>query len=90
MKVKVVVRIILCFVLAIMIGSLISMKIDIAAVTGENEAIQAQIDEQTLRNNELEDLLRIENRADLYRIIAEDSQNYVYPDEIVYIDITGH
>ena len=89
MRSKTFIRIVLIAVLAVSVCSLIIMRMDISNTNREMSDINDKIKKQTLRNNELEDLLSEENEEDFYKDAAEKNFGYGKSDEKVYLDVTG-
>ena len=59
--------------------TLVSLQIQISAKREEQAALQAQIEEQSLRNAEIEALLNSEDNDEYIARIARDKLGYVSP-----------
>lgn len=69
--------------------TLVSLQIQISAKREEQSALQAQIEEQSLRNAEIEALLNSEDNDEYIARIARDKLGYVSPGERVFVDISS-
>ncbi|HIU44448.1 MAG TPA: septum formation initiator family protein [Candidatus Ventrousia excrementavium] len=69
--------------------TLVSLQIQISAKREEQAALQAQIEEQSLRNAEIEALLNSEDNDEYIARIARDKLGYVSPGERVFVDISS-
>ena len=69
--------------------TLVSLQIQISAKREEQAALQAQIEEQSLRNGEIEALLNSEDNDEYIARIARDKLGYVSPGERVFVDISS-
>ena len=69
--------------------TLVSLQIQISAKREEQAALQAQIEEQSLRNAEIEALLNSEDNDEYITRIARDKLGYVSPGERVFVDISS-
>ena len=69
--------------------TLVSLQIQISAKREEQAALQAQIEEQSLRNAEIEALLNSEDNDEYVARIARDKLGYVSPGERVFVDISS-
>ena len=69
--------------------TLVSLQIQISAKREEQAALQAQIEEQSLRNAEIEALLSSEDNDEYIARIARDKLGYVSPGERVFVDISS-
>ena len=69
--------------------TLVSLQIQISAKREEQAALQAQIEEQSLRNAEIEALLNSEDNDEYIARIARDKLGYVAPGERVFVDISS-
>ena len=65
------------------------LQIQISAKREEQAALQAQIEEQSLRNAEIEALLNSEDNDEYIARIARDKLGYVSPGERVFVDISS-
>ena len=70
--------------------TLVSLQIQISAKREEQAALQAQIEEQSLRNAEIEALLNSEDNDEYIARIARDKLGYVSPGERVFVNIAGN
>ena len=69
--------------------TLVSLQIQISAKREEQAALRAQIEEQTLRNAEIEAILNNEDNDEYIARIARDKLGYVSPGERVFVDISS-
>ena len=69
--------------------TLVSLQIQISAKREEQAALRAQIEEQTLRNAEIEAILNNEDNDEYIARIARDELGYVSPGERVFVDISS-
>ena len=69
--------------------TLVSLQIQISAKREEQAALQGQIEEQSVRNAEIEDLLNSEDNDEYIARIARDKLGYVSPGERVFVDISS-
>ena len=69
--------------------TLVSLQIQISAKREEQAALRAQIEEQALRNAEIEAILNNEDNDEYIARIARDKLGYVSPGERVFVDISS-
>ncbi len=69
--------------------TLVSLQIQIGAKREEQQALQKQIEEQGLRNAEIEALLNSEENDEYIARIARDKLGYISPGERVFVDISS-
>ena len=89
-RIKQLIRIFLVMLLAVFLTNFIVKKVNLAKTDEEIGVVNQNTRDQTLRNEELNDILSEENQEDFYRNQAEDKLGYGYPNEKVYQDITGY
>lgn len=69
--------------------TLVSLQIQIGAKREEQQALQKQIEEQSLRNAEIEALLNSEENDEYIARIARDKLGYISPGERIFVDISS-
>ena len=69
--------------------TLVSLQLQIAEKKEEQALLQAQIEEQELRNAEIKALLESENSDDYVARIAREKLGYISPGERVFVDISS-
>lgn len=69
--------------------SLISLQIDLTNSKNELSALQGEIENRKLKNQDLLNLLENGSEKDFIERAARDRLGYVYADEEVYTDIVG-
>ena len=69
--------------------TLVSLQLQIAEKKEEQALLQAQIEEQELRNAEIKALLESENSEDYVARIAREKLGYISPGERVFVDISS-
>ena len=69
--------------------TLVSLQLQIAEKKEEQALLQAQIEEQELRNAEIRALLESENSDDYVARIAREKLGYISPGERVFVDISS-
>lgn len=69
--------------------TLVSLQLQIAEKKEEQALLQAQIEEQELRNAEIKALLESENSDDYVARIAREKLGYISPGECVFVDISS-
>lgn len=69
--------------------SVITVTIDIQNSQAVLAQKQGQLEEQRILNNELSDMIESGEVEDYIARIAREKYGYVFPDEEVYIDISG-
>lgn len=67
---------------------LVQQQFEIRSRQVELMTIETQVEEQKLKNKEVERLLAGESKQYVERI-AKDEYGYAYPDETIYIDTSG-
>lgn len=79
------------FIALLVYGIFLTAKqqIDVMAKRQELEDLQNQCEQQILENEQLNKTLANENEADYVERIAREEFEYAYPDERIYIDISG-
>jgi len=83
---KIIVGVLLITALFLLV-KFVDMRMSISETTQKIASVQEKIDEQKIKNSELEDLLAEENRDDFYKNIAEDELGYGLSNEKIYKDI---
>ena len=76
------------FLLYILV-SVITIQVDINKQKSELAALYAQLENQQILNSELADMIDAGGVEDYLIRIAREKYGYVFPDEEVYIDISG-
>lgn len=69
--------------------TLVSLQLQIAEKKEEQALLQAQIEEQELRNAEIRALLESENSDEYVARIAREKLGYASPGERVFVDISS-
>ncbi len=69
--------------------TLVSLQIRIGSKEEEQKLLEAQVEEQSLRNAEIEALLNSEENDEYIARIARDKLGYVLPGERVFVDISS-
>ena len=68
---------------------MVSLQLQIAEKKEEQARLQAQIEEQELRNAEIKALLESENSDEYVARIAREKLGYISPGERVFVDISS-
>ena len=71
------------------VSTLISQQSKINSKADENSKLLEQIEMQKVKNEELSEMVRSENRDEYYAQIARESLNYVGMGERVFVDISS-
>ncbi|MEG1043320.1 MAG: septum formation initiator family protein [Oscillospiraceae bacterium] len=71
-------------------GCLINLQIDITNKKNELLLVREQIQQQHISNNNLERLLNSDEDDEYIEKLAREKLGFAYPDEKVYIDISGN
>ena len=66
-----------------------SVKLRINAASEEQQKLQAALEAQKLECAELEDAIQDGDHADYIAKVARESLGYVYPGELVFVDISS-
>ncbi len=83
-------RVIILFLCAYLAYNLISDEIDLMVKKQEVETLTEQLADQKSASTELERLFGSSDDIDAYyEKIARDELGYAYPDEWIFMDITG-
>lgn len=69
--------------------SLIASRIELSSKNRELEQIQVKVEQQRIENKETERLISMNEDKKYIERIARDKLDYAYPDERVFIDISG-
>lgn len=69
--------------------TLVSLQIQIGAKREEQQLLQSQVEEQSLRNAEIEALLTSEDNDEYVARLARDKLGYVSPGERVFVDVSS-
>lgn len=69
--------------------TLVSLQIQISAKKDEQAVLTSQVEEQKLRNAEIEALLTSDDTNEYYARIAREKLGYVTPGERVFVDISS-
>ncbi len=69
--------------------TMVSLQLQIAEKKEEQARLQAQIEEQALRNAEIKALLESENSDEYVARIAREKLGYISPGERVFVDISS-
>ena len=86
---KIIVIVALSIFLLYVLVSIITIQIDINQRKQELAALNAQLENQQILNSELADMIDSGEIEDYLVRIAREKYGYVFPDEEVYIDISG-
>lgn len=70
--------------------SIFKTQIEVYAKQQELNALNAEIEAQQMENDELNNILDPENEEDYILQVARSQFGYSYPNERVYIDISGN
>lgn len=66
--------------------ALVQVQIDISTANQELETLQQEVEQQRMRNKELEGMLESQDP----QAIVKDRLGLVYPDERVFYDVSGN
>lgn len=77
-----------CFAVYVTV-SLIGMQVQVAAKRRELLALQQNVEQQKLVNEETQRILSRESDEEYIERIAHDKLGYAYPDEKIFIDRSG-
>lgn len=69
--------------------SLVKLQFDVTAKKEELADLQEQCSSQQAQNQEIATIASDGSENDYIAKIARDQLNYVYPDERIYVDISG-
>ena len=69
--------------------TLVSLQIQIGAKREEQQLLQSQVEEQSLRNAEIEALLTGGDNDEYVARLARDKLGYVSPGERVFVDVSS-
>ncbi len=86
-------RIVKLLILTVCVFSIISsvkIQLDVSAKNKELEVLNGQIVEQTLKNKEILKLVESTDDNGYMERMARGKWGYVYPQERVYVDISGN
>lgn len=73
-----------------LLGCLISNEVDIMVKNQQIATLQQQIEQQQAESTELQRLMESsDNINEYYEKIAREKLGYAYPDEQIFVDITG-
>lgn len=70
-------------------GVLIHNQFEIAEQNRQKAAIESQVADEKVKNEELKDQLRSDGDKEYIARMAREKLGYVYPDERVYVDDAG-
>ena len=80
-------RALLAFVFIYAVFQTISLRLEISKRSEELDRLEQMLDEQKLKNSQLDDLLNADEQQQIEET-ARDKLGLVYPDERIYIDIS--
>lgn len=83
-------RILTLGVLVYVAVSFIQLQVELNQKRGELAMLEKQVEDQLLENQELRSLLDMRQDEKYIERVARDRLDYAYPDEKVYIDISGN
>ncbi len=86
---KVIILVTLAVFILYLLVSLIMVNIDISERQNELAKLNEQLENQQILNSELSDMIDSGEVEDYLMRIAREKYGYVFPDEEVYIDISG-
>lgn len=69
--------------------SLIDMQVTLSARAQERDELQQRVETQRIANKELERQIAAGVDEEYIERVARDKLDYVYPDERVFVDISG-
>lgn len=79
----------LCVLLYVAV-SFVQLQVELNEKRGELALLEQQVEDQLLENQELRSLLDMRQDEKYIERVARDRLDYAYPDEKVYIDISGN
>ena len=83
-------RVLTLGVLVYVAVSFIQLQVELNQKRGELAMLEKQVEDQLLENQELRSLLDMRQDEKYIERVARDRLDYAYPDEKVYIDISGN
>lgn len=83
-------RILTLCVLIYVAVSFVQLQVELSEKRGELALLEKQVEDQLLENQELRSLLDMRQDDAYIERVARDRLDYAYPDEKVYIDISGN
>ena len=69
--------------------TLVSLQFQINATKEEQQLLTTQVDDQSMRNAEIEALLQSEDNDEYIARIARDKLGYATPGERVFVDVSS-
>ncbi len=88
-KIPLFIKLVIVAVCAVSIFSTIQIEVDITKRQQELDALNTQISGQTLKNREISELINSADNGYMERM-AREKWGYVYPQERVYVDVSGN
>lgn len=88
-KHSLILRLLLIAVAVYVAVSFVQLQLDLSAKRLELASIQNAVDAQLLENQELEALLTARQEDDYIEWVARERLDYAFPDEKVFVDISG-
>ncbi len=86
---KIIIIVTLAVFILYLLVSLVTVNIDIRERQNELAKLNEQLENQQILNSELSDMIDSGDVEDYLMRIAREKYGYVFPDEEVYIDISG-
>jgi cell division protein FtsB len=88
-KIPLIIKLIVAAICAVSIFSSIQLGVTISQQKHELDLLNTQIAEQTLQNREISQLITSADDGYMERM-AREKLGYVYPQERVYVDVSGN
>lgn len=82
-------KIAVAFASVYLVVSFISGQIEVAAKQHQLAEITAQVEQQAEKNKELQAMMDAENEDTYIERIAREKLGYAYPNERIFVDISG-
>ncbi len=89
-KTPLIIKLVILAVCVFSIVSTIQIQLEVGAKNEELDKLNQQIVEQTLKNKEIEKLVESTDDSGYMERMARGKWGYVYPQERVYVDISGN
>ena len=88
-KTGLIIKLVLLCLAVYMVFSFIQLQVELSSKQEKLAALEAEYEQQILKNEELQGVLDLGADEEYYERMARERLNYAYPDEQVFIDISG-
>ena len=83
-------RVLLVAFLCYAVGSFVQLQAELSDRNNQLNELNAKIDQQQQTNKEYDTMLKEDNYSQYIAKIAREKLGYIYPDERIFVDVSGN